>query len=318
MPSDNISNESKMILAKISMRKENVPEWKQLMTGWCNYCNHIAKYQKGKNLFRRAFGSWTNGVSGFATITTWFKIGKIGVVRWAAKVATAYSKADDEDKTLLGPKGMFSAALANTLNIYGKLTLSKLDNWVEDTTSDFLDVNGELLMRTAKILAKKSDKNISLTFFPKSLQFFLKLSKLTANMHALEKIGKSYEDWKSKLKDNILTDDLNEELLNVLNNKDEKRKAENEISQEQKEIDKRLEKFSMKREEEEEEQEEEEEKISEKEPNNSLPSENIEENIKANIPLGYAKHVSYIQKETLKIKDFYSKTFSGKLKDALK
>jgi len=191
---------------------------------------------------------------------------------------------------------------------------------VGDNVSDFLDVDGELLTRTAKIIAKKNNKNISLTFFPNSLQFFLKLSKLKANMKVIEQIGKSYEDWKSKLKDNILTDDLSEKPLDVLNNEKEKKEAENEISEEKKKIGARLEKFSIKKEdeEEEEEQEEEEEKISEKEPNNSLPSEDIKENIKANISLGYAKHVSYIQKEILKIKDFYSKTFSGKLKDALK
>lgn len=206
------------ILTKI---RQPSATWNQMVNCWKDYCDALIKLQEGKNVFRRAFGSWTKGVSGFVTATRWFKFGKIGLIRYMTRAYKAYTDADDEDQDILdggSPSDeTFEDAIAQTLSEYASQTITLFDKWIEEKKElIFKEDSATYNVLSQYIKGKRGkDQKLCLRLFPDALDYW---SDLT-DVQKIDEQEKNYLSWKKNLNTNLKNDNINQDTLDIINDK---------------------------------------------------------------------------------------------------
>lgn len=196
--------------------------WNQMVDCWKDYCDALIKLQEGKNVFRRVFGSWTKGVSGFVTATRWFKLGKIGLIRYMTRAYKAYKYADDEDQDILdggSPSDeTFEDAIAQTLSEYALQTITLFDKWIEEKKELIFKKDSATYNVLSKYIEGKrgKDKKLCLRLFPDALDYWYDL----ADVQKIDEQEKNYLSWKKNLNKNLKKDNTNEDTLNIINKED--------------------------------------------------------------------------------------------------
>ena len=186
------------------------------------YSLDIINYQRGKNILRRAFGSYSKGTSGFKQVIWGFENGKYGVPTFLNHIYFAYQKADDNEQDLFGSDVKVRDGLLYVFKVYAAECIRVLDDWIKKSSEAlFPGDDPQWVLQTIIEGANKEKVSLSEYIFSETLAYFYEKKKPEVG---LKELSKDYTKWKKDLEKNISIDDTTDDIIDLLNEKWEERK----------------------------------------------------------------------------------------------